>query len=32
MRVAWFEGYPILVRTQSDPTLVMKAIDPLLSV
>jgi predicted permease len=31
MRGTRFEGYPILVRTQSDPALVIKAIDPLLS-
>jgi predicted permease len=31
MRGTRFEGYPILVRTRSDPALVIKAIDPLLS-
>jgi len=31
MRSTRFEGYPILVRTQSDPTLVIRSIDPLLS-
>jgi predicted permease len=31
MRGTRFEGYPILVRTESDPALVIKAIDPLLS-
>jgi predicted permease len=31
MRSTRFEGYPILVRTQSDPALVIRAIDPLLS-
>jgi macrolide transport system ATP-binding/permease protein len=31
MRGTRFEGYPILVRTLSDPALVIKAIDPLLS-
>jgi hypothetical protein len=31
MRSARFEGYPIIVRTQSDPALVIGSIDPLLS-
>src|SRR5262249_8164530 len=31
MRGTRFEGYPILVRTQSEPALVIKSIDPLLS-
>ncbi len=31
MRTGRFEGYPILIRTQSDPTPVIRAIDPLLA-
>ncbi len=31
MRTGRFEGYPILVRTQSDPAPVIKATDPLLA-
>jgi len=31
MRTGRFEGYPILVRTQSDPASVIKAIDPLIA-
>jgi macrolide transport system ATP-binding/permease protein len=31
MRAGPFEGYPILIRTRSDPAAVIKAIDPLLA-